>query len=92
MRVCRWTQKERLPSEPHSVQSAAPPRSGSSRSTIERMLAQVTRQTYPRIQRFLWGVTQADNDLPRFTAKPQGPMQCHRVLELAGYSFDMGCR
>ena len=54
------------------------------------MFAQVTRQTYPRIQRLLLSVTQAEDYLPRLTAKSQGPMQCHRVLELTGYSLNMG--
>ena len=54
------------------------------------MLSKVTRQTYPRIQRLLLGVTQADDDLPSFTAEPQSPMQCHRMLELTGYSLNMG--
>lgn len=55
------------------------------------MLAQVSRQTYPRIQRLLLCITQAEDYLSRLPAKPQGPMQRHRVLELAGYSFNVGC-
>jgi len=61
-----------------------------SRCAIQRMLSKVTRQTYPCIYRLLLGVTQADDDLPSFTAEPQSPMQCHRMLELTGYSLNMG--